>query len=419
MHTNTEEAGALRRRAAERLEEALGVLHSWVEVNSFTRHRGGIEENAARIVERFAALGFDESVVPGAGPEFGDHRVLTRTGGPRRVLLVSHLDTVYPPEEERRHDFHWKTDGEWIVGPGVADIKGGTLVIWMALSLLAELRPEVFEAASWTVLLNAREEEGSPEFPALARKVAVDPVPAEAALVFEHGTAGGAPGRSLVTHSRRGAGRFRVETHGRSSHSGSAHARGVNAIRQLARLVERIEAETDRERGLTFNVGLIRGGMTTNTVPEHAEAWIDMRADDPEAFDDGSRFVASLEGTGDVTAASDGAAARTTVERLPCYPPWPLNPGSERLARLAAEAGADLGLEIGSEHRLGASDGCLLWDLVPTLDGLGPIGRNIHCAIDDPARGRAPEAMRPDSIPDRSALLATMLHRLAVYSSAG
>lgn len=406
----------LRRRAADRLDHALEVLESWVEVNSHTRNRAGVEELAARTAERFAPLDFTERIEPSGDPALGDHRVLSRGSDGPGIVLVSHLDTVYPPEEERRTGFAWRRHGEWVVGPGVADIKGGTLVAWLALQLLAETRPELSESARWTVLLNASEEEGSASFPGLARRTVSTPGTA-AALVLEHGTADASGGLSRVTTSRRGSARFRLDTFGRAAHSGSAHDQGISALRQMAQEIERIEGWTDRDRGLTFNAGLADGGSAINTVPERASAWIDMRADDPHAFDEGVALLMGRTGDGEVASHSDGARARIEVNRLPGYPPWPPNEGTRRLAVTAAEAAGALGQRLEGEHRLGASDGCHVWDLVPTLDGLGPIGAHIHCAVEEPATGRLPERMKVTSLPERAALLVGLLERLLQRAS--
>lgn len=403
-------ADGLRRRARERLDEALEILRSWVEVSSYTRNRAGVEQLAARTSARFASLGFSERAVPSGDAELGDHRVLSRGSAGPHVVFVSHLDTVYPAEEQRRAGFGWRLEGDWVIGPGVADIKGGTLVAWLALELLAELRSELFEGTRWTVLLNASEEEGSKTFPGLAREVVSAPA-AACALVFEHGTRAREGTASRVTVSRRGSARFRLDAVGRAAHSGSAHAQGVSAARQLARSIERVEGWTTPERGLTFNVGLVRGGSAINTVPERASAWVDMRADDPRAFEDGVRRMLALTGAGDVASRADGVLSRVEVVQLPGYPPWPANDGTRELAGIAVAAARDLGHELDGEHRLGASDGCHVWDLAPTLDGLGPIGAHIHCALEDPASGRHPERMLVPSVAERAALVARLLER--------
>ena len=98
-------------------------------------------------------------------------------------MLVTHLDTVYPEEEEKRHGFSWQVEAGRIYGPGVNDNKGGTVMIWLVLSALREFAPEVFESLSWQIAANAAEEELVPDFPQLCR--ARMPRECRAALVFE------------------------------------------------------------------------------------------------------------------------------------------------------------------------------------------------------------------------------------------
>src|SRR5207247_12829 len=95
----------------------------------------------------------------------GDHLVLTRRGrGPKSIAMISHLDTVFPPEEERRNNFHWQIEGDRIFGPGTQDIKGGTAMMWLVLSALHTQFQRVFEAVTWKLIWNSSEERYSPDF---------------------------------------------------------------------------------------------------------------------------------------------------------------------------------------------------------------------------------------------------------------
>ena len=105
----------------------------------------------------------------------------------------------------------------------------------------------------------------------------------------------------------------------------------------------------------------------------------------------------------------DGSVPGTRVEvtELPGYPPWPANEGSRSLGETACALGRDLGLTLVAGRRGGGSDGCHLWDLVPTLDGLGPVGRNPHVAT-----GTDPESVDPGSFEPRAKLAAALLRKL-------
>lgn len=404
----------LERRSAAvdaRLDAAYGHLKALVGVNSFTRNREGVAENARVVAGLFAPLGFAATFVPSLEPGHGEHLVLRRRGRRRAsILLVSHLDTVYSPEVEARYDFRFRREGDRLYGPGIADIKGGTVLAHLALSALAASDPETLDAASWTVLLDAAEEEGSPDFPALLREHAQDE--AIACLVFEHGNDAEGGGTS-VTSSRRGSARFLVETFGRQAHAGSAHRRGINAIRELARLVERIERMTTDDGAVTFNVGRIGGGLGSNTVPDTAWCDVDLRADLEEPYGRAVAAIEALAGGGSVCSRHDGHSGSVRVTRCPSYPPWPANPGSRWLVEIARDAGRECGLAVTDEHRLGASDGSHVWNSVPTLDGLGPIGVDLHSAEHDPERGKRQESLRWSSMRERALLAVNLFARLA------
>jgi glutamate carboxypeptidase len=402
-----------RRSAAvdARLDAAREHLRTLVCVNSFTRNRDGVNESGRLVANMFAPLGFAPTYVPSSDPGHGEHLVLRRRGRSRAsVLLVSHLDTVYTPEIEALHAFRFRREDDRIYGPGVADIKGGTVLAHLALSVLACCDPDMLDAISWTVLLDAAEEEGSPDFPGLLREHAGDE--AIACLVLEHGN-DTEDGGTAVTSSRRGSARFVLETRGRQAHAGSAHPRGINAIRELARLIERIESMTSADGSVTFNVGRIGGGLGSNTVPDRAWCEVDLRADREEPYERAVAAIMALGGAGTVTSRHDGLGGSIHVTRCPSYPPWPGNPGSRGLAAIAREAGLECGLTVTDEHRLGASDGSHAWDLVPTLDGLGPIGVDLHSAEHAPEQGKRQESMRWSSMRERALLAVALFSRLA------
>jgi glutamate carboxypeptidase len=369
-------------------DEAIATLQRLVETSSFTHDREGIVRLGGMVEELFRPLGFQTQRVRSITEECGDHLILTHTGGDPTILMVAHLDTVYPKT------FPWRVEGDWIYGPGANDIKGGTVLMWMILRALREHAPERFEKATWKLLFNATEEGGCADFPEIARAEATPDTVAcliyEPGALEEHGT--------TIAIQRKGSGRFLAEAFGREAHSGHAHQKGANAIRELARVVERLEALTDYEREITFNVGVIEGGTTVNTVPAHARCQIDTRAWSTEDF-----AWAREQVLGQAHQASV-PGCRVEVTERPGYPPWPANEKSTRLGELIAECGRELGQTVLLKKRGGGSDGNHLWDRLPTVDGLGPIGRDPHC----PGR----EAVDRASFVPRALLSLELLERL-------
>src|SRR5262245_37378758 len=99
----------LYRFLEERLPAALNLLRAMVGINSFTANRDGVNQLGRFTADAFAPLGFSAEYVPSTNRNYGKHLVLTRAGrDPRSIALISHLDTVFPPEEEARNNFHWQ-----------------------------------------------------------------------------------------------------------------------------------------------------------------------------------------------------------------------------------------------------------------------------------------------------------------------
>ena len=364
------------------------MLRQMVGINSYTTNREGVNRLARFTAEAFAPLGFAAEVVPSTNPDFANHLVLTRRGrSPKAIAMVSHLDTVFPPEEEARNNFHWQPEGDRIYGPGTQDIKGGTAMMWLVLSALRAQAPEVFEEITWKLFWNSSEEQFSPDFGDVCRS-RFDRQ-ALAALVFE---AEGRLGQDhLLVLARKGRASWRVTVAGRGAHAGGKHPYGANAIVQLGQTVQRIAALTDYSRDLTFNVGTVAGGTVLNRVPHEAVAEGEFRAFTPEAYAHGKAALLALAGPGAVRSVADGYACDVKVEILTESRPWPRNPATDRLFQFWKKAGEELGIPANGEERGGLSDGNMIWDAVPTLDGLGPWGDNDHCSERSADGSKLPE----------------------------
>ena len=390
----------------QELPETLELLRHMVAINSFTGNPTGVEEVGALTAAAFAPLGFTPQWVANANPAFGRHLILTRHGRTTRTLgLVSHLDTVFPPEEEIANDFRWREERHSsltrIYGPGTVDIKGGTALMYLMLKALAVYRPALWEELTWVLLFNASEETFSGDFAAVGRAF----LPAEqtiAALVFEGGNwAGGNP--QLVV-ARKGMARHKVRVAGRAAHAGVVHEQGANAIVQLAELAQKVAGWTDYGRALTFNVGVFQGGVVANRVPHEAQMVVECRAFDPALFAEAVQRVEGLAGYSTVRSAWDGFACQTAVERLVAHTPWPPNAGTERLLAVWQRVGRQLGLAVLPEERGGVSDGNLLWNHLPVLDGLGPWGDNDHCSERSEDGSKEPEYVVRESFVPKALL---------------
>ena len=362
----------------ENLPAYLDLLEQMVAINSFTANAAGVNRLGEVTAAAFSELGFAAEFIPSDKPTYGNHVVLTRPGTGRYTIgLVSHLDTVFPPEEEVRNDFAWREEGERIYGPGTVDIKGGTVLVYMMMAGLQALLPEVYEAVTWVILLDAAEEAEAEDFGALCIERLAGP-DTLACLIFEGGYFDGQE-FWLVT-ARKGMAVCQVQVEGRASHAGSAHELGVNAIVQLADTVQKLAAITDYERNITVNVGVVNGGTVTNRVPHQAMAALEMRAFDTEAYDAAVAAILALNGEGSVQSLADGYPCQVRLEVTRRTAPWSRNEATDGLLSVWQEAGESLGYHVRREERGGLSDGNHFWQVVPTLDGLGVAGGNAHCS---------------------------------------
>ncbi len=400
----------IQRFLENNLPSYLADLRRMVEINSFTWNAPGVNLLGKLTAERFATLGFQAERQPSVNPEFGQHLALQRAGEERRrIALISHLDTVFPPEEEIENDFRWRESGDQIYGPGTIDIKGGTMMIFMILQALSTFAPGLFEQISWSVLLNSSEETISEDFADFCRRHLHGDV--LACLVFE-----GAmyrPDEFFLITRRKGMAVFRITANGRGAHAGSSHPQGANAILQIADIVRQVSNLTDYERDLTINVGNIRGGTVSNRVPHHAEIEVEMRVYDQDTYQEVMQQIIGLQNAATVRSR-DGYACQIEVEILRQTPPWTENERSEHLFSIWQQAAGKLGGQVHREDRGGLSDANLLWMDFPTIDALGPSGGNAHCSERSPDGSKDQEYLFvPSLIPK------TMLNLLAIYELAG
>src|ERR1700690_1570826 len=291
---------------AERAKAMEAELAELVDINSFTDNTDGGRKVGAILSSRtFAIEALEKKSV--ASARYADHLVFrTRGDASRRpIALVGHLDTVFPPGTFEG----FRRDGDLARGPGVLDMKGGLIVVAYALRAIAET-VGLDAIAPVRLVIVADEEVGSPEGQPVIRDAIAD---AKGALVFEAGRKG-----DLVITRRKGTGSMNAVAQGRAAHAGNNHKEGKNAIRALARFIERAESLTDYARGVTVNVGVVSGGTSKNTVPERAEAQIDLRFEtirDGEKLADDLRAAAKEHGLEGVTIALSGGVAREPLER--------------------------------------------------------------------------------------------------------
>lgn len=334
-------------------------LRELVEVESPSEEKAAVNRAGDLVLEWVEALG--GKVKRHRQQDFGD--VLELRFGPARskrgrVLLLGHLDTVWPMGTLKK--MPWREAEGKLWGPGVLDMKAGVVMALEAIAALRELNAE----RPVTLLLVSEEEVGSPVSRVITERLALN---SAAVLVLE-------PAQGLAYKTaRKGVGNFGLLVEGVGSHAGVDFGSGHSAVLEMARLVEKVSGFTDLSRGLTVNVGVISGGTRSNVVAAQCVAEVDVRIAKAK---DASRVERLFRG---LTVTDK--ACRLTVTGGINRPPMERKPGTGALFRLARGLAAEMGLKLEEAATGGGSDGNFTAAVgVPTLDGMGAVGAGAHAA---------------------------------------
>jgi glutamate carboxypeptidase len=318
-------------------------------------------DGAARVLQgELEALGFVVRRLrgrTGSGQVWG--RPADRVRGRPLQLLLGHLDTVWPVGTLAEMPF--EVDGDVVRGPGVFDMKGGLVMMLLALDALR--RHGVDLPLTPVVFVNSDEEIGSHEsrerIRRLARRV-------RRTWVLEPSLG---PAGSLKT-ARKGVGRFTVRVFGRAAHAGLDPEAGASAILELSHVIRRLFELNDPAQGVTVNVGTVDGGLRPNVVAPESRAVADVRV---RTEADAARVEAAIRG---LSAATPGT--RLEVHGGFGRPPMERTPRNRALWELARQAAGQLGFELDEGLAGGGSDGSTTSLYTATLDGLGAVGAGAH-----------------------------------------
>ena len=361
-------------------------LAKYVSTESGSYDIAGVNRVGEQLSQAFRDHGFSLDRI--TETDCGDHIIARRPGrGKTRLLVLMHLDTVWPPGTLAENPFRVE-DGR-AYGPGVLDMKGGWVVLLGALRALEQLTWD--DLAELNVFMTADEELGSPtareHIAHLARQ-------ADGVLVMEAARPGG---DLCIQRSMVGTVSFDVT--GRTAHTIYADEQAASAIEEIAQKTVALNALRDPGRGVLVNVGTITGGSAQQVIPDRASIGIDLRAPTKELGDEllgQVEEIASRQYVPGTTTSLRGGISRPAFEA---------SSGTLTLLELAQECGRELGLQLEGVSSRGGSDGNFTGALgIPTLDGLGPEGANSCSRY---------EYVLVDSLPRRSALLAGIIAGLA------
>ena len=363
----------------------LSDLAALVNVDCGTHNKAGVDRVGEWIAERCAAWGWEIERFPLT--EQGDCWLARLQGdGTGRILLMGHLDTVYPDGTAAARPMRFER--QHIVGPGVCDMKGGLLVGMYALRALQEAGFQDF--AEMAFFFNSDEEIGSPRSRPLYEPIARG---RDAALVLESARANGD-----IVSARKGSGEFTLKVTGKAAHAGVEPEKGVSAVVELAHQILHLQGLNGLAPGVTVNPAVIGGGTVSNVIPEEAWVIVDVRATDPAGA------AAITEALGSLPSRTTLPGAQVEVSGQVSYPPMARTPAVGLLAELARDSAREIGFEVNDVATGGASDANVLASFgLPVLDGLGPIGGLDHSPD---------EYIEADSFAPRAALVAGLIRRI-------
>lgn len=377
-------------RLPERTAELGALLVEWAEINSGSGHLAGLDRMRAALRSAFGTIPgavAEELACPGTAAAL---RVSVRPEAKTRILLSGHFDTVYEANDPFQK-CRW-LDANTLNGPGVADMKGGLLTMLAALQAF-EQTPHAANIG-WDALLTPDEETGSRGSSHLFREA---PQRAQFALIFEPARPNGD-----IVHSRKGTGGMVATCHGRAAHAAKIPNDGRNAILALAEFLLAASKIPSELPGVLVNIGNIRGGTpATNVVPDFAESELDLRI---TKVADREPLFARLHALADEINRRDGF--KLELKGGFNRPPKECLPLEERLFPEWQRAARDVGVSPPNwVHTGGGSDGNLLTAAgLPNLDGLGPVGDQLHSNR---------EFVLVPTIAPRAQIVALFLHRLA------
>ncbi|PHS57704.1 MAG: peptidase M20 [Sulfurimonas sp.] len=333
----------------------LDNLETIIKINSYTKNKIGVDKVGEVFDKWFIELGFEVNLYE--RELIGNHRhyLSKYEKGKKRLLILGHLDTVFPPQKFEEYS----EDSEWIYGPGVCDMKGGNIV---ALQALRELQKSNIDIKNIDILFVSDEETGSDDSKYLTAKLAKN---YDYCFVYE-----AAGSKMEVVTARKGVGTFLMDITGKASHAGNHYADGNDANLEASYKLQELVKLTDLDKGTTVNVGKIEGGIGANTISPNASLVFEIRyklsSEKTRVLDSIKKIVNNsyVDGT---KSNLRGGIQRDVMQ---C---------SQNSLDLIQDIKIITNTTLNYEERGGVSDANVVSSCgVVTLDGFGPYGDGDH-----------------------------------------
>lgn len=365
------------------LNEPYDSLKAYVNQPSGSFDKEDVIKVALMFKADFESLGFQVESIDGV--QFGPKLVCTIGTGDRNLMLMGHMDTVFPhalsvPYKEME-------DGR-ILGSGIVDMKGGVVVMLYALK---QALPAIdLKKYKITVVLNPDEEVGSPESHDIILENAQKSF---AALSFEPSGADG-----CMTCARKGVTSVLIHCQGKPGHAGAEYTRCASAIQALCAQITKLYALRDDEKEISFNAGLISGGTAENVVAPEAQCKCEFRY-----FDQSLQPVLTKK-IQEITAQEPVPGAVTDITFGASHPAVDVTAESLALFDLAASIAKEHGRTVYQEKTGGAGDIAIAGLAhIGVLDGFGLYGGGMHTIQ---------EFARKESLSNQIRLAAEMLKQV-------
>jgi len=335
--------------------EYLKDLEKIIKINSYTKNKLGVDIVGKIFDQWLEKLGFSTDIHQ--RENIGNHRHYKSPSkhNSKKLLLLGHLDTVFPPNKFE----NYSEDSEWIYGPGVCDMKGGNIIIVEALRELVDCGTKI---SNIDILFVSDEETGSDDSKHLTAKLALD---YDYCFVYE------AAGLNMeVVTGRKGVGTFFIDINGKAAHAGNSYSDGYDANLEASYKLQELVKLTKLDFGTTVNVGKVEGGIGANTISPHAHLTFEIRYKTQMERDRVLKAIDMIVQTSYVngtTSSLSGGIQRDVMQT------------SESSLKLIQNIENIINEKLNSEERGGVSDANIVSaNGVTTLDGFGPFGDGDH-----------------------------------------
>ena len=344
----------LMRAIDQSLPHLTAMVTEWANINSYSSNTCGLELMKSKLLDAFSSLKATVTEIDGV------ILLEKRSHLDKVILLGGHYDTVYPKDSDFQKAV--QLSETHLNGPGVADMKGGLLVLLKAVEAFESV--PISSNIGWKIYLNPDEEIGSPRSMPIIQDFSKG---CSLALIYEPVMPDG-----KFVDERKGSANYHISIKGKEAHAGRDFFAGKSAIYPIATLIHHLESMVSKDT--TINVGTLHGGTATCTVPGSASCTVNVRSNDSPMMQEIDSQLQLLKEN-----IEQEYEVVVTVSNQSYRPPKPLSDETQLLMQQVQQCGTSLGLAVDFGPTGGVCDGNNIQSFgIPTVDTMGVIGGHIH-----------------------------------------